>query len=491
MSLFSEIVESKILHLIGGRPQTFSDERFFENISSSDDSLINEVVAGGRHAVDAAVLASQKGLKESGWDRWAVDKRASCLLKMADLIIENLSDLARLETLDTGKPIQETYNGDIPRSAANFRFFADLARQCQSKTFESPDGSVHSTYREPIGIVGLITPWNLPMYLESWKSAPALVSGNAVILKPAELTPLTGYAMGLLAQKAGIPDGIFNVLQGFGPDAVGSALVEHPEVKAISFTGETSTGAAIASVSAPMLKKLSFELGGKGASVVFADSDLNLVAETVVRAAFRNQGQICLAGSRLLVERSIADSFLEKVLSHVRKIKVGDPFNEETNMGALISQDHKQKVLSFIQQARENSESILIGGKEPEHLSKGAFVNPTVISDVKQDSRLIQEEVFGPVLTVQTFESADEALTLLNGTKYGLSCSVWTSDMKIMSKVSREARMGLVWQNSWFLRNLHTAFGGMKSSGVGREGGEYSLDFFSELKTITTPRYEI
>ena len=489
MGMFNEIREAKIPHLIGGRAQTFADETYFDNITPIDGSVINQVIAGGQTAVDAAVSAAHSGLTKSGWAHWPVEKRSQCLIRMADLILENLPDLAKLETLDTGKPIQETTHGDILRSASNFRFFAELALQSAHKTYQSSDGSVHTTKREPIGIVGLITPWNLPMYLESWKAAPALVTGNAVILKPAELTPMTGYALGLIAREAGVPGGIFNVIQGFGPNAIGSALVNHPDVRAISFTGETSTGAAIAASSAPMLKKLSFELGGKGASVVFADADLDQAAKTVVKAAFRNQGQICLAGSRLIVEKSVSEKFVAKVLAHIKEIKVGDPFDDQTTMGAVISAEHKAKVMSFINYALENSYKVVCGGKETLGMEGGAFIDPTLIVDVPQSSKLIQEEVFGPVLTTQTFETCDEAIALLNGTKYGLSCSVWTSNMQTMAKVSNEARMGLVWQNAWFLRNLNTAFGGMKSSGVGREGGAYSLDFFSELKTISTPNY--
>lgn len=491
MSFFNEISESTVEHFIGGQRRTFEGEDTFDNIDPAKAVTINRVVAGGHGAVEAAVDACHEGLRQSRWSDWSVDKRATCLEKLSELILENLRDLARLESVDTGKPIAESLSGDIPRSASNLRFFAGLARSAQNRQFESVDGSVHTTVREPIGVVGLITPWNLPMYLETWKVAPALVAGNAVILKPAELTPMTALALAELAKKAGIPDGIFNVIQGFGADAVGSALVEHPDVKAISFTGETSTGVAIAQASATLLKKLSFELGGKGASVVFADAHLDLAVKNVARAAFRNQGQICLAGSRLIVEETIKDRFTEMLIEEIARIKVGDPLDEKTTMGSLISEAHKDKVMSYIDYARQQNFSILTGGAQPCHLEKGAFVEPTLIGGVHQESKLIQEEVFGPVLTIQSFSGADEALSLLNGTKYGLSCSVWTSNMKTMARMTRGARVGLLWQNSWFLRNLHTAFGGMKASGVGREGGEYSLDFFSELKTITRPNYDI
>ncbi|MEY4631838.1 MAG: hypothetical protein RIQ81_1958, partial [Pseudomonadota bacterium] len=344
------------------------------------------------------------------------------------------------------------------------------------------------SFREPLGVTGLITPWNLPLYLATWKLAPALAQGNTIILKPAELTPLSATLLCELLNEAGLPKGVVNVVHGLGANSAGEALVRHPGVKAISFTGETGTGTAIMKDAAQTLKKLSFELGGKGATIIFDDADLEQAVPTACRAAFRNQGQICLAGSRLLVHESIAGQVIEKLLKQVGSIKIGDPLEDTTTMGSLISTEHRDKVASFVDHASTARQGeILCGGKTAQvaGLANGAFFEPTVIAGVKQDSRLIQEEIFGPVLTVQTFKTLEEAIQMTNGVPYGLSCSVFTRDGGRAQQFARRVRMGMVWINGWFIRDLHTAFGGMKRSGIGREGGRYSLDFFSEHKTVT------
>ena len=472
-------------HVIAGRYVPSADGRTFTDLAPASDEVLAEVPAGGAADVERAVAAAKAALA-GPWGRSSPHERARVLRRLGDLILENLPSLARLESLDTGKPLSETTTGDIARSASNFHFFAELAAHQPSPSYHAEDGSLHTTVREPLGIVGLITPWNLPLYLATWKLAPALAQGNAVVLKPAELTPLSAMALGTLAAKAGIPAGVVNVVQGFGPDAAGEALVRHPDVKAVSFTGETTTGEAIMRTASSTLKKLSFELGGKGATVVFADSDLEKAALTAARAGFRNQGQICLAGSRLLVERKVADQVVERVVKAAKAIKLGDPLDPSTGMGSLISRSHREKVAGYVEHARGlPGVEILCGGRVPEAFPKGAYFEPTVITGVRQDSRLVQEEIFGPVLTVQTFESFDEAMALLNGTPYGLSCSVFTADLAKAQRAARVAQMGLVWVNGWFLRDLHTAFGGMKRSGVGREGGQHSLDFFCDMKTIT------
>lgn len=486
MSLCNQVLEKDIGHWIDGKEVIVSGEETFENICSYNGKVLNHISLGSKEAVAEAVAASKKALSRSGWTESSVQERAKVVHRIADLIEKNLEELARLESIDTGKPISETRTGDIPRAASNFRFFADACVREQEEIYSGPGDTIHRAFREPLGIVGLITPWNLPLYLESWKIAPALMCGNAIILKPAELTPLSAFALSKITKEAGLPDGLFNVVQGFGANSAGEALVTHPDVAAISFTGETTTGVAIAKASADQLKRLSFELGGKGASVVCASADLERAAETVCRAAFRNQGQICLAGSRLIVHESVKDKFLDLLMNHVQKIKVGDPLQDDTTMGALIGKDHHAKVLSYIEHARGQGFKVLCGGGVPEGLESGAYISPTVIDEVSQESRLIQEEIFGPVLTVQTFQDDHQALEFLNGTKYGLSCSIWSEDDQQLSYLSRNARMGLVWQNSWFLRNLNTPFGGMKKSGVGREGGTHSLDFFSEQKTISS-----
>ncbi|MDA9951082.1 aldehyde dehydrogenase [Oligoflexaceae bacterium] len=486
MNLFKSISSNDVTHFIAGEETRFSGENQSDNISPIDGSVTNKLLCGDTKAVQSAVDSAKHALSASDWMHRPVADRAKVVRRLAELIHENKEDLAQLETLDTGKPISETLTGDIPRAAQNFSFFADLAERESKEVFTGPGDSQHVTSREAVGIVGLITPWNLPLYLESWKVAPALVCGNAVILKPAELTPMTALALGHLALKAGLPPGLLNIVQGLGPNAAGEKLVAHPDVSAISFTGETTTGQAIAAVASPMLKKLSFELGGKGASVVFADAQLDLAAKTVVRAAFRNQGQICLAGSRLLVHSQIKDEFIKRVLAHIKEIRLGDPREKSTTMGTLVSHSHRDRVAGFVERSVESGAQILAGGRKPS--SAGAFYEPTLVDKVQQGSEMIQSEVFGPVLTVQTFEDQKEALSMANDTCYGLSTSVWTQDQQTMESMCDGLRTGLVWQNSWFLRNLNSAFGGMKKSGVGREGGRYSLDFFSELKTVSKPK---
>lgn len=474
-------------HFIAGEYRAAAGRAAFPDVNPATDEPLCDVPLGDARDIDLAVDASEQALK-GPWGKTSAGERAAVLRRLANLIDKNREALARLETLDTGKPLSETRTGDIARAAHNFRFFAEISAHQANPTYVGDDGSWHTSLREPLGIVGLITPWNLPLYLATWKIAPALAQGNAVVLKPAELTPLSAMALGALCNEAGIPPGVFNIVQGEGAKSAGEALVVHPAVKAISFTGETTTGEAIMRAAAPSLKKLSFELGGKGASVIFADADLDVAALTATRAAFRNQGQICLAGSRLLVEEEVAGPVLQRIQKHVAAIKIGDPLDEATTMGSLIARSHREKVMSYVELARnDKSLTIAAGGKIPDGMARGAFFQPTVITGVAQESALIQEEIFGPVLTVQTFKTFDEAMALLNGTRYGLSCSVWTRDIGRAQAAARAARMGLVWINSWFLRDLHAAFGGMKRSGLGREGGQLSLDFFSEMKTVTMP----
>lgn len=477
-------------HFINGIYLGSASGATFANHCPATDEKLCDVAAGDADDIQLAVDAAQNASK-GPWRKWSVGERSAALLRVAALIEKNQHVLATLEALDTGKPYSEAFTGDIARAASNFRFFAGLVlKDPVSSSFTGDDGSTHRTVSQPIGTVGLITPWNLPLYLASWKLAPALAQGNTVVLKPAELTPMTATAMGQIFNEAGLPPGVVNIVQGYGTASAGEALVKDPRVKAISFTGETLTGEAIMRSAAPALKKLSFELGGKGASVIFADADLEQSAATAARAAFRNQGQICLAGSRLIVEKSVANKVIDIVLKTVKAIKIGHPLTEDTTMGSLISREHRSKVAGFVDYARTvNGCEILCGGKIPDQYPGGAYFEPTVIYGVPQESRLIQDEIFGPVLTVQTFETYDEAMALLNGTPYGLSCSIWTTNEQTAERAAADADTGLVWLNSWFLRNLNTAFGGMKRSGVGREGGRYSLEFYSELKSISRPKH--
>jgi len=488
-AIFKDLGLNQTGHFIGGSYVPAISGKTFNNICPATDDLLCNIPAGDALDIKAAVDAADIALN-GPWKAWTVKDRASALHKVADLIEQKRRPLAALESLDTGKPISETFDGDIARAATNFRFFADLIQDDPiSNTFTSSDGSTHTVQAQPIGVVGLITPWNLPLYLASWKLAPALAQGNTVVLKPAEMTPLTAMAMGQIFNEAGFPPGVVNIIQGFGAGSAGEALVVEPRVKAISFTGETFTGEAIMCSASPHLKKLSFELGGKGASVIFASADLKTAAATATRAAFRNQGQICLAGSRLIVEKSVAGEVINLILDSIAKIKVGHPLDEKTSMGSLISKDHREKVAGFVAEAKNIPGcEVICGGNIPPDQTVGAYFEPTVIIGVPQSSKLIQEEIFGPVLTVQTFSTYQEALKLLNDTPYGLSCSIWTQDPELADKAASDANTGLVWINSWFLRNLNTAFGGTKRSGIGREGGRYSLEFFSELKSISRPK---
>jgi aminomuconate-semialdehyde/2-hydroxymuconate-6-semialdehyde dehydrogenase len=471
-------------HFIGGRFVESRSGKVFATVNPATGETVSSVSLGEAAEIDAAVKAAEAGAAE--FARFSAEDRGKLLRRIGDAIEAEKDTLARLESLDTGKPLSETLHGDIPRAARNFHAFADLAAHQPCQTWMGADGAKHTVYREKVGVVGLITPWNFPLHLATWKIAPALAQGNTVILKPAELSPLTANALCALLQDCGVPPGVVNVVQGLGAGSAGEALVKHPGVRAISFTGETTTGTHIMAAAAPSLKKLSFELGGKGATVVFADADLEVAAQTAALAAFRNAGQVCLAGSRLIVEESCLTKVLGMVQHHVAQLRLGDPFDLSTTLGSLISFEHRDKVAAFVDEARSiKGIEILCGGKAPSHLPSGAFYEPTIILGAKQDSRLIQEEIFGPVLTVQTFKTETEALELLNGTPYGLSCSIFTRDTARATRVTRAARFGLVWLNCWNVRDLHVAFGGMKRSGIGREGGQHSLDFFSEFKTVT------
>ncbi len=469
-------------HYIDGQWQASYDKQTFENLSPHNSQVLNSIALGSRADIDAAVEVAR--IAYQSWSKTTWAERSRIVRQIGSLILSNLENFAALEAVDTGKPYSETSTGDIPRAASNLNFYADLNESILTKTFVSDDGSTHLTSREAIGVVGLITPWNFPLHLLTWKLGPALMCGNTVVMKPAELTPLSASFLCELLEKTDLPKGVVNLVHGFGPDSAGQALVEHPDVKAISFTGETTTGSAIMRSASPWLKKLSFELGGKGASVVFADANLQKAAEISERAAFRNQGQVCLAGSRIIVDKKVAGQFTDLLIQQVKKTKMGHPLDPTTTMGSLISTEHRDRVRNYVDLAVKEKCEVLTGGKIPKDLAAGAYFEPTVLAHVSQSSPLIQDEIFGPVVTIQTFEDFDEAMTLLNDTRYGLSCSVWSEDPMTLQRAAESARTGMVWQNCWNVRNLNSAFGGMKQSGVGREGGEYSIEFFSELKTI-------
>ncbi len=468
---------------IGGSFTGTKDSKAMQNINPATGEIISTIPLSSKEDVDSAIIAAKNA--QSSWAKLSVKERAQYLDKIADELEENIETIAKLESMDTGKPIKLARNVDATRSVANFRFFAEAVRAQPSESHEMAD-AMNYTLRKPIGTVGLITPWNLPLYLLSWKVAPALAMGNTIVAKPSELTPLTADYLAKVIDKVGLPKGVFNLVHGSGIDA-GQALVEHPSVGAISFTGGTATGKEVAKIAAPLFKKLSLELGGKNSSIIFSDCDLESTVTGVARAAFLNNGQVCLAGSRILVENSIMESFVPKFCSEVSKMTIGDPLDEETDLGSLVSKQHLEKVQKYIELGVTEGGTILHGGEIPEtnqKLKNGAYIEPTIISDVGINSRISTEEIFGPVVTIHPFEREDEVIKIANGVSYGLAASVWTQDIEKAERVSAALDTGMVWINTWLHRDLRVPFGGVKASGVGREGGRYSLEFFSETQNI-------
>lgn len=469
---------------IGGQWGDARSGRTFETLNPATGERLAWVHEAGEADVDAAVRAARDAFERGPWPRMSVAERSQVLHRIGDLIESRREELARLETLDTGKPIRESLEVDIPRASYNFHFFADLIRSASTEFFPMDGKGMNYVLREPVGVAVLITPWNLPLYLATWKVAPCLAAGNTCVLKPAELTPLTAARLADIASDAGLPPGVLNVVQGFGPQSAGEALTCHPQVDLISFTGETTTGKAIMAAASSTLKRLSFELGGKGAVTVFADADLDQVLPIVRRAAFQNQGEVCLAGSRILVEEALFDALVERLTAAARGIRVGDPLDPATEMGALISEEHREKVAGYVRLAAEEGGHIHCGGEPPRDLPRGNFYLPTVITGVSPESRVCREEIFGPVVTVQPFRHEQQAVDLVNDTPYGLSNVICTRDLERAHRVAAGLRSGIVWINCWMVRDLRTPFGGYKKSGIGREGGRHSLEFFTEAKTV-------
>ena len=452
----------QVENLVGGKFITTTES--FDDISPLDNSIIANIprTKNVDNAVNAAIDA------QNDWGSLSIEQRCTWLDKIADSLEENIEEVARLESLDTGKPHEVAMNVDANRSVNNFRFFAEFGRSLKSETFSMSDATNY-VLRKPIGVVGLISPWNLPLYLLSWKIAPALLMGNCVIAKPSEITPLTAHFLGKLCTEVGLPDGVLNIVNGYGPE-VGQAIVEHPRTKAISFTGGTATGKIVAATAAPMFKKLSLELGGKNASLVLDDADLDVAVPGVLRASFLNSGQICLCGSRVLVHSSIYDEFLNRYLNELKNFKIGPVINVE----------HRNKVMSYIKLAEEEGGEILAGGNIPD--KPGAWIEPTVIAGLSHTSRTATEEIFGPVVTIHKFENDREAIDMANCTNYGLAGSVWSKNKG--RKIAEQIDSGMVWVNTWLHRDLRVPFGGVKDSGVGREGGLWSVGFFSEAVNI-------
>jgi aminomuconate-semialdehyde/2-hydroxymuconate-6-semialdehyde dehydrogenase len=478
----SEIVRESIAtvaNFVGGEHVPPAGGRYLDNFCPSTGEPMGEIPDSDERDVDAAVAAARRAFPS--WSATPAAERSRLLLRVADLIEENRDELARLESLDSGKPLSLAKRLDIPRAVANFRFFATAILHASTDAHVTDSTALNYTLRQPLGVAGLISPWNLPLYLLTWKIAPAVAAGNTCVAKPSELTPATASALTRLINEAGVPPGVVNIVHGLGGKA-GQALTAHRDVPLISFTGGTVTGAKVAAAAAPLFKKLSLELGGKNPNVVFADADLDEAVATSIRSSFWNQGEICLCGSRIFVERSIHDRFVESFIAATRKLRIGDPLDESTDVGALISEAHLQKVLGYVDLARSEGGTIATGGRRADR--PGWFVEPAVITGLDCDCRVLQEEIFGPVVTITPFDGEEEAIRFANSTKYGLSASVWTRDLQRAHRVASSLDAGTVWINCWLLRDLRVPFGGMKASGVGREGGFESLNFFTEAKNV-------
>ena len=463
--------------------------RRFENISPVNGRAICTVTEADAALVDRAVAAARRALR-GPWSRLTTAERCALLRKVAERIEQRFADFVSAEIADTGKTLQQASTLDIPRGAANFRAFADLAMARSAECFEMGTadgrGALNYTVHKPVGVVAVIAPWNLPFLLLTWKVAPALACGNTVVAKPSEETPSSAALLAEVMQEAGMPPGVFNLVHGFGAGSTGEALVRHPEVNAIAFTGESATGSAIMRNAADSVKALSFELGGKNAALVFADADFEAAVAGTARSVFANCGQVCLCSERVYVERPIFERFLGALVARARALKIGGPF-EGADMGPLISRGHRDKVLSYYALARAEHGEILCGGGVPsfgDERDAGAFIEPTIIRGLAEDARCVKEEIFGPVCHIAPFDSEEEAVHLANDTRYGLAAAVWTSNLQRAHRVARQMEVGISWVNDWFLRDLRTPFGGVKLSGIGREGGMHSLAFFSEPLNI-------
>ena len=458
--------------------------KFIDNINPATGEVYGQIPDSNKKDIEAAVHAAQKAFPN--WSVTPVEERFKILNRIAELIDANLDDLALAETNDNGKPLWLSKTVDIPRASANFRFFATGIMHFASESHNMEDKAVNYTLRQPIGIVGCISPWNLPLYLFTWKIAPAIAAGNCVLAKPSEVTPVTAFLLSKICKEAGLPDGVLNIIHGTGQGA-GEAIVSHPAIKAISFTGSTRAGERIASIAAPKFKKLSLELGGKNPAIIFSDSDWDKMMTETIRSSFSNQGEICLCGSRILIEEPVYEKFKNDFVEKVKQLTVGDPLDENSKQGAIVSKVHYEKILRCIETAKQEGGEILYGGnsvKLPDRCVNGFFIQPTIIEGLGPNCQTNQDEIFGPVVTLQTFKSEEEALQLANATSYGLAATIWTQDISKANRVAAKVESGIIWVNCWLLRDLRTPFGGMKNSGVGKEGGWEALKFFTESKNV-------
>ncbi|MCM3720007.1 aldehyde dehydrogenase [Fictibacillus phosphorivorans] len=455
----------------------------FESINPATNEKLALVANGSEQDAKRAIQSAKMAYDSGVWSRMPLEERSDILCKMADLIMENVEELAMVETLDVGKPIKESRGFDIPRAASNFRFFAEMSKYMVSEHYDKHNIMSYAKY-SPAGVTSLIIPWNLPFMQMTWKASAALAAGNTVVVKPASYTPLSAVMFGDIANEAGLPPGVLNIITGPG-STMGAAMTTDPNVRRISFVGESSTGKTIMKNAAENLIPVSLELGGKSANIVFEDADLDEAVKGSIDAIYRNQGEICLAGSRLLLQESIYDEFMDKFVAAVKKIKVGDPTQEDTDMGALVSKGHLESVENYVDIGLKEGAKLACGGKRVEGLEGGNFYEPTVLYDVNNKWRVAQEEIFGPVLVVIPFKTEEEAIRIANDSQYGLAGVVWTNDIRRAQRVSAAVDSGLLWVNCWYIRDLRTPFGGSKASGIGREGGRHSFEFYSEVKTIT------
>jgi len=478
----------RIENYIGGESVEPASGEYLDNFDPSTGKVYSQAPDSDDRDVHLAVEAAK--LAFPSWSGAPAEERFAILMRLVSLIERDLEALAQAESVDNGKPVTLARTVDIPRAVANFRFYATAAMHTMNESHDTSLGNggqaINYTLRQPLGVVGCISPWNLPLYLFTWKIAPAIAAGCTVVAKPSEVTPMTAYLLSRLCLEAGLPAGVLNIVHGLGPK-VGSAIVAHRDVKAISFTGGTKTGEGIAQTAAPMFKKLSLELGGKNPNIIFADCDYEQMLAATVRSSFSNQGEICLCGSRIFVERPMYEQFKGDFLSRVAALTVGDPLDDTADVGAIVSKQHFDKILSYIELAQKEGGTILTGGKQV-HLdgrcADGWFIEPTVIEGLSHDCRTNQEEIFGPVVTIMPFDTEDEVLGHANSVRYGLSATVWTENLSRAHRVAARLESGIVWINCWLLRDLRTPFGGVKDSGMGREGGFEALRFFTEEKNI-------
>ncbi|OAT72732.1 aldehyde dehydrogenase [Parageobacillus thermoglucosidasius] len=485
-SVDTKVREIKLF--IDGEYVTSSSHSLFEVKNPATQEVIAKVHEATKEDVDRACKAARRAFEAGPWRTMTVKERCEKIRRMAEIIMERREELAHLEATDVGKPYAVAFEKEIPRSAHNLKFFADFVEQSGGEVYPMEEEYLNYTRYEPVGVAALITPWNLPFMLTTWKLGPCLAAGNTAVIKPAEATPLTVSLLGEIAKEAGIPDGVVNIVHGFGPNSTGEFLTAHPEVDLISFTGETTTGKAIMKTGADTLKRVSFELGGKAANIIFEDADLNKAIPVSIQAAFLNSGQVCLAGSRILVQRSILDEFVARFKKAAEELIVGDPQDPRTNMGPLVSEEHYKKVTSYLEIAKQENATLITGGKRPsnlpDYLKNGYYLEPTIYVQENPEARICQEEIFGPVVTIIPFDTEEEAVQIANNTQYGLNGVIWTENLQRAHRISHQVRAGTIWVNCWFVRDLRAPFGGFKKSGIGREGGKHSLEFFTEAKNI-------